>query len=74
MVCIVVQLKAYSRPPLISNDFQKYILIEFTKNISFAYIVVRKNKYTEVPKEVKSVDTEQNQIHQKDDRQRTNNK
>ena len=55
MVCIVVQLKAYSRPPLISNDFQKYILIEFTKNISFAYIVVRKSRNTEVPKEVKSL-------------------
>lgn len=74
MVCIVVQLKAYSRPPLISNDFQKYILIEFTKNISFAYIVVRKSRNTEVPKEVKSVDKEQNQKHQKDGRQRTNNK
>ena len=74
MVCIVVQLKAYSRPLLISNDFQKYILIEFTKNISFAYIVVRKSRNTEVPKEVKSVDKEQNQKHQKDGRQRTNNK
>lgn len=74
MVCIVVQLKAYSRPPLISNDFQKYILIEFTKNISFAYIGVRKSRNTEVPKEVKSVDKEQNQKHQKDGRQRTNNK
>jgi hypothetical protein len=46
--------------------FQKYILIEFTKNISFAYIVVRKSRNTEVPKEVKSVDKEQNQKHQKD--------
>ena len=74
MVCIFVLLKAYSRPPLISNDFQKYILIEFTKNISFTYIVVRKSRNTEVPKEVKSVDKEQNRKHQKDGRQRTNNK
>jgi hypothetical protein len=61
-------------PPLISNDFQKYILIECTQNISFTYIVVRKSRNTEVPKEVKSVDKEQNRKHQKDGRQGTNNK